>query len=242
MEYEKCGSLLNEIRNYREISKKHSNEQFFRMIQDITSGLCYLLSEGLMHRDIKPHNILISEEGRMKLCDFESLKEIDQSTHTIAVGHRGYMAPEFDLKNGKYSEKIDIWSLGMTLLQTYFHLSIREIEGKRLKFLEDLESLNKDLYLVCEQCLKVYSKDRISALKLNEYVNIQLKDFFEMKDLQYGFLTTSKGEIVSSKYINNSYKNIEKEIEVEIQKILSCDVKVRFIKLKFNDLAKLFIF
>ena len=82
MEYEKHGGLLNEIRNYREIAKKYSNDQFLRMIQDITSGLCYLISKGLMHRDIKPHNILISEEGRMKLCDFEFLKEIGHSKHT----------------------------------------------------------------------------------------------------------------------------------------------------------------
>ena len=113
MEDEEGGSLLEEIRN----EKKYSKEEILRIIQDITSGLYYLLSKGLVHRDIKPHNILKSKEGRMKLCDFEFLKEIDQTTHTTLVGHHGYMTPEFDFKNGKYTEKIDIWSLGMTLLQ-----------------------------------------------------------------------------------------------------------------------------
>ena len=230
MEYEKGGSLLDEIRN----GKKYSKEEILRMIQDITSGLYYLHSKRLMHRDIKPHNILVSKGRRMKLCDLEFLKEIDHSKHSIAIGHPGYMAPEFDSKNGKYTEKIDIWCLGMTLLQILNRKGIDYLSNNRNKYLEEIKKIDKDLYYICEQCLKEIPEQRVSALKLNEYVNIQLKDFFAMKDFQYCFVTSSEGKILSSKYENILYKDFEAEIEKEIMKILKNDKPIGFFFEKYD--------
>ena len=219
MEFEKGGSLLDSIRN----GKEYSKDEILRMIQDITSGLCYLLSKGLMHRDIKPHNILISEEGRMKLCDFEFLKDIDHSTHSITIGHPGYMAPEFNLQNGKYTEKIDIWSLGMTLLQILTKKGIMELSSHRNKYLEEIKEINKDIYDICELCLKENPDERISAKDLNEHVHKILSDFFR---INVCLITSTKGKILFSKFAKESSKIYEKDIEEQISIILQQDVKV----------------
>ena len=222
MEYEREGSLLDELKK----SKKYKKEELLRIAQDITSGLCYLNSIGLIHRDIKPHNILISKGRRMKLCDLEFLKEIDHSKHTTLVGHRGYMAPEFNWQDGKYTEKIDIWSFGMTILQLYIGHSIDNINSSKMEYMEQLKSFDIFLSGMVDKCLIENPDKRISALKLNNMINLKLKDFFEMKSFQYCFLTTPEGKILYSKYIYKERKNYEIEIEKQIKIILKNDLKV----------------
>ena len=79
-------------------------------------GLAYLHHEKILHRDIKPGNVLLHSSGCVKLCDFGMASMSDQSLHTTIVGTSRYMAPE-RLRARPYGRPSDVWSLGLVVLE-----------------------------------------------------------------------------------------------------------------------------
>jgi serine/threonine protein kinase len=82
--------------------------------QQIIKAVAYIHSMGVVHRDIKPGNILI-KLGQIKLCDFGLSAFISSEGLTGNVGTHYYKAPE--VMFGNYTHKVDIWSLGCTLYE-----------------------------------------------------------------------------------------------------------------------------
>ncbi|XP_030244370.1 dual specificity mitogen-activated protein kinase kinase hemipterous isoform X2 [Drosophila navojoa] len=84
------------------------------------NALSYLKDKhGVIHRDVKPSNILIDERGNIKLCDFGiSGRLVDSKANTRSAGCAAYMAPErIDPKKPKYDIRADVWSLGISLVE-----------------------------------------------------------------------------------------------------------------------------
>ena len=98
------------------------------MAKDMASGLDYLHTKNILHRDIKSPNILIDEKHRAKLADFGLAKPEDQMrTQTNAQGTWLWCAPEV-LDARKFSKYSDVYALGMV----YWELSSRETPFKQL--------------------------------------------------------------------------------------------------------------
>ncbi|OCT70234.1 hypothetical protein XELAEV_18037156mg [Xenopus laevis] len=78
-------------------------------------GLQFLHSKGIIHRDIKPHNILLDQEGHTKISDFSLAKQNVFADDTITgwAGTTGYMAPEIHQEK-PYNVAVDWWSLERT--------------------------------------------------------------------------------------------------------------------------------
>ncbi|CAF4837553.1 unnamed protein product [Pieris macdunnoughi] len=87
------------------------------------NALSYLKdTHGVIHRDVKPSNILLDERGNVKLCDFGiSGRLVDSKAKTRSAGCAAYMAPERidppDPTRPDYDIRADVWSLGISLVE-----------------------------------------------------------------------------------------------------------------------------
>ena len=84
-------------------------------------GLNYMHLESITHRDLKPENILLVSEDMnnfdIKIADLGFAAKFDKATGLdLVLGTPLYMAPEL-VKHEKYSEKVDVWSLGVITYQ-----------------------------------------------------------------------------------------------------------------------------
>ncbi|OMJ75863.1 hypothetical protein SteCoe_24882 [Stentor coeruleus] len=130
IEYASKGNLQSFVSEFKPLS----NKILQKFIREILYALSYMHSKGVIHRDLKCANILISEDSSIKLSDF-GLSKIIESTliESEIAGSLNWMAPEIlsngletnennenftDVKKYKgYSFPADIWSLGCTVIE-----------------------------------------------------------------------------------------------------------------------------
>jgi hypothetical protein len=86
-------------------------------LSEVAAGLAHAHERGVIHRDIKPHNILLDENGRPKLTDFGVARALDATHATRTGSYLGtalYSPPE-QLRGDGVTPKSDVYSLGVTL-------------------------------------------------------------------------------------------------------------------------------
>jgi hypothetical protein len=114
MEYVPCG-------DFKELMERNGplpEMMLSRVGADVASGLAHAHERGIVHRDVKPRNVLIDDRGSPKLADFGIARALDVSTsHNRAASYLGtaaYSSPE-QLRGERVTPKSDVYSFGATL-------------------------------------------------------------------------------------------------------------------------------
>lgn len=99
------------------------NEQAHRIIMQVCEAMAYVHKQGYIHRDMKPENVLIADDGTTKIIDFALALPIhptffERFARRRIAGTRPYIAPE-TITREKPDERTDIYSLGITLYEMF---------------------------------------------------------------------------------------------------------------------------
>jgi serine/threonine-protein kinase 11 len=120
MEYVDCGNLHDLV--LKSPAKKLPIPQSRKFFRDLLKGIEYIHSVGIIHKDIKPANCLLSSQGILKICDFgvaERKSDIPmarRASTVIAVGSPAFQPPEIASGEEKIPDFfVDIWAVGITL-------------------------------------------------------------------------------------------------------------------------------
>lgn len=115
LEYCKGGSLRQ---LYKKLGHGLPEMEIVPFVQQILKGLEYLHEQGVVHRDVKAANVLLTESGKVKLADFGVAAKA-ATLHATVVGTPNWMAPETVLGGEGICTASDIWSLGATIIELF---------------------------------------------------------------------------------------------------------------------------
>ena len=121
--------LKEYIYNNGKLETKLVGKDNLQIFKDITIAIAkaikYIHEKGVVHRNIKPHNIFIEMDNdgkkikKVKLGEFSTAIYIKEINDSEPMGTILYTAPEI-IKNLDYTEKCDMWNIGLTLFEIYF--------------------------------------------------------------------------------------------------------------------------
>lgn len=175
MDYMEGGSLTDVISH-----NMMTEPQIGAVCRETLSGLCHLHESGVIHRDIKSDNILLSLRGDIKITDFgycAQITETDRHRNTL-VGTPYWMAPEV-ITRKNYDSRIDIWSLGIMVIEMIEgeppYLNEQPVKALYMIIsngtpeIREPEHLSANLKGFLDRCLQVDVDKRANALELTQH-------------------------------------------------------------------------
>ncbi|MFO7708905.1 MAG: protein kinase [Desulfobacterales bacterium] len=118
--FSNLGRLIGETRQTEEPSRTIRLDRAIELTRQTLSGLACLHHFGIVHRDIKPFNLLIDEHATVKICDFGLSRlhgEPAAAPTQLKVGSPWYAAPEQEADPDAVDPRADLYSVGITLIR-----------------------------------------------------------------------------------------------------------------------------
>jgi len=251
VEYCEAGAL-NEI--YTDMKEPFTEDQIVFMCHEVLQALNYLHEKGIIHRDIKGSNILLTRDGTIKLSDLGSCGEFshkgDRNMRISFIGTPYWMAPEV-IQNAiglkPYDEKIDIWSLGITAIECsqcdppLAHLdpltAMYIIPVYPSPTLSDLLIWSPQFINFIESCLSKEPKDRPTVqqlLKHEIFNNINPNSFEEITGCvdTWDDWSWEENEYIENNTETSSHEETKVRMPKEPRRSNSFQVKKNKIKIK----------
>ena len=172
------------LREHRKYQKQLKIKLLKKWIKQLLNALDYLHSNDYIHHDIKCQNILVDRiSGNLKLGDLLCAEKLGNKEYfSKYIGTEEFMAPE--VKNGKYSFKADIYSLGLTIIQILtMEKPYKEYHRK------------KSLYEAKMKGIMPVSFNQIKNEEIKNFILLCLKDEKERPSCK---------ELLKNKWLNNS--------------------------------------
>ena len=174
------------LKVYIKLNKKLSLEQSKFYLACIITTLDYIHKKNIIHRDLRPENILINNNGYIKLSEFTFSKKLNNNLTYSICGSPEYYSPEMVNKSG-YNKSIDFWQLGILLYEmlsgkTPFYDSDPVIIYKKIikRTIYFQDGFNKNAKLFIKQFLIIDMNKRLGCTKNGIYEIIKhpfFKDF-----------------------------------------------------------------
>lgn len=224
--------------NLKDLIKKEGSMDPYKALY-ITKQIAMALSQAhkkdIIHRDIKPHNILISEEGIAKVADFGIAKATTSSTITnmgSIIGSVHYFSPE-QARGGYIDQRSDLYSLGIVLYEmlvgkvpfrgdTPVNIALKHI-SEEISFSNDMdEKIPREIRMLVYKLTQKIQGDRYSnseeLVRDIEYIENNVEPDFE-EDYEY-YATQKMDELNSEikKQISNDYKEEGENINMRKKK------------------------
>ena len=200
----------------------------------VGTGIEAAHNNGIVHRDIKPQNIIISREGKVKVTDFGIARAVTSNTINQSVmGSVHYTSPE-QARGGYVDEKSDIYSLGITLYEmitgrvpyngeTAVQVAVMHIQEEMIppsRFVDDLPVSVEQIILKCTQKAPDRRYQTVAELimDLKRSLVEPDADFVKLQSNLYDKPTSVINE-ADLRNIKERYPDMDEDIEEEVEEI-----------------------
>uniref|UniRef100_A0A8C9WM70 mitogen-activated protein kinase kinase n=1 Tax=Scleropages formosus TaxID=113540 RepID=A0A8C9WM70_SCLFO len=139
-----------------------------RIAVAVVKGLTYLWSLKILHRDVKPSNMLVNTRGQVKLCDFGVSTQLVNSIAKTYVGTNAYMAPE-RISGEQYGIHSDVWSVGISFME----VNLNHIQKNQGSLMDPpvlpVGQFSETFIHFITQCMKKQPKERPAPNNLMDH-------------------------------------------------------------------------
>jgi len=222
-------SLLDYLKKRGKLTEIESKCFIFQLLQ----GLKSLHKNKVIHRDLKPNNLLLDDKNELKIGDFGVIAHLNQDNerrHTIC-GTCSYMAPEIFENNGKgYSFEVDIWSVGIIMYQ--FLTGKLPFDGK------NNEEIQKNILAFQPENLNVSGLSQVAADLIKQILvkNPKKRPGINQIIYHYFFHDTEFPKYITPETLNNIEKEKKEDKKEEEEKEKEKKLKMELHNLIVDDI------
>lgn len=226
-----------------------TEEQIWKVIHDVASGLAYLHNQEIIHQDIKPDNILMDPLGNYVITDFgisvQSRSTLRRSMNiATGSGTTAYMGPERFSKDPTPIKASDIWSLGATVYELLTgNAPFGEIGGGLQKGGADVPTIKQDISPALRQTIALMLEenpwDRPTASLLADWAENPAMVEFALKNLKKSGSVSSDSSLkISPQSFDVEPAGGEQYINVQTSEEWNCYINAEYKWLQVKKISE----